>query len=204
MGAVGTLERAAGLVTRPRPAGIIAKVIGGVAAVDLPTALVQVASVSGVVAGVCSMDSALHDGRCLPDALVAALPVLTGRARARAEEAIAQVDAACESVGESRTRLLLVDLGYVPTSQVEIRDVRGNLLGRVDFVVADRVVVEFDGRVKYEGADGARALMAEKARESALAAEGFEIVRLTWPDLDAPARVAAQLRMALARSRRRG
>ena len=62
---------------------------------------------------------------------------------------------------------------------------------RVDLLVGDRVVVEFDGLVKYEGAEGRAALAAEKRREDWLRSLGYEVVRLTWADLDRPRRVDA-------------
>ena len=78
-----------------------------------------------------------------------------------------------------------------PELQAEIRDGRGRLVGRVDFLFREqRVVVEFDGRVKYEGADGRDALFREKRRVDALRSMGFKVVRLTWRDLDDPASVA--------------
>ena len=50
-------------------------------------------------------------------------------------------------------------------------------------------MIEFDGAVKYEGADGRAELIREKHREDAIRAAGLQVVRLTWPDLDQPARV---------------
>jgi very-short-patch-repair endonuclease len=56
-----------------------------------------------------------------------------------------------------------------------------------------RVVVEFDGAVKYQGADGRNALIREKRREDALRALGYRVVRLTWSELRRPERVLAAL-----------
>ena len=68
--------------------------------------------------------------------------------------------------------------------QVEIRDARGRLVGRVDFLFRRyRTVVEFDGLVKYGGAGGRQALIDEKCRENALRSLGFQVVRLIWRDL---------------------
>ena len=112
-------------------------------------------------------------------------------------------DGASESAGESRTRLLLTDLGWTVRSQVRVLDGE-EVVARVDLLVGERVVVEFDGLVKYEGADGRAALAAEKRREDRLRALGYEVVRLTWADLDHPARVDAMLRRAAARAAARG
>ena len=58
--------------------------------------------------------------------------------------------------------------------------------------------------VKYEGADGRAALAAEKRREDRLRALGFEVVRLTWADLDHPEVVDRLVRSALDRAAGRG
>ena len=75
------------------------------------------------------------------------------------------------------------------------RDDAGEI-GRVDFVVG-RVVVEFDGSVKYEGAEGRAALVNEKRREDRLRALGYAVVRVVWADLDHPERVATAVRRAV-------
>jgi very-short-patch-repair endonuclease len=100
------------------------------------------------------------------------------------------------------TRLLLAGLGLAVRSQVRLFDELG-LMGRVDFLVGEKVVVEFDGLVKYEGAQGREALAAEKRREDRLRAAGYEVVRLTWADLDRPDRVARMVRVAVARANAR-
>ena len=111
-------------------------------------------------------------------------------------------DPASESVGETRTRLLLRDLGFDVESQRVLVDGR-RFVGRVDFLVEGIVVVEFDGLVKYAGQEGRSALAAEKARESAIVDLGYEVVRLVWADLANPAEVARRVRLALARAGRR-
>ena len=73
-------------------------------------------------------------------------------------------------------------------------------MARVDHLVGERVVVEFDGLVKYAGAEGRGALAAEKAREDLLRSLGYEVVRLTGADLDRPQRVDAMVRAALERA----
>ena len=117
-----------------------------------------------------------------------------------ARQAVALADPRCESVGETRSRLLLRALPGAPRvrSQHEIRDHRGKLVARVDFLVGDRVVVEFDGRVKY-GMDGRRPeddLWAEKRREDRLRARGPRVCRWTWLDLATPATLGRVLEQA--------
>ena len=68
--------------------------------------------------------------------------------------------------------------------QAEIRDAEGGFVARVDFLFKEqRTVVEFDGLAKYaERSD----LIREKAREDALRALGYSVVRITWVDLAKP------------------
>jgi very-short-patch-repair endonuclease len=112
---------------------------------------------------------------------------------------MAAMDGRAESPGESRTRMVLSALGLPVEPQVEIIDADGELVGRVDFLVADRVVVEFDGAVKYRGDSGADVLIAEKRREDRLRELGYEVVRVTWDELAHPERLHAKVRAALLR-----
>jgi hypothetical protein len=119
-------------------------------------------------------------------------------------------DARSESVGESRSRLALHELGLGPTAlQHAIRRPDGALVGRADFAwEPQRVVGEFDGRVKYgrflrPGQDPGDAVFAEKRREDAVRDEGWEVVRWTWTDLTVPDRIGERVRRALDRGARR-
>jgi hypothetical protein len=174
--------------------------VGGLRTLAVPDAVATVSSVSvegGVVAG----DVALHDGHCTIEQLDEAAerlgPGLRGRSRLR--RAMAAMDGRAESPGESRTRMVLSALGLPVEPQVEIIDADGELVGRVDFLVADRVVVEFDGAVKYRGDSGADVLIAEKRREDRLRELGYEVVRVTWDELAHPERLHAKVRAALLR-----
>ena len=74
-------------------------------------------------------------------------------------------------------------------------------MGRVDFLFrAQRTIVEFDGLVKYGGAGGREALIAEKRREDALRSLGYQVVRLTWRDLHDPGLVQRLISEAFARA----
>ena len=78
------------------------------------------------------------------------------------------VDGRRESVGESRCGVALAMAGIDVTPQVTIRDERGHLVARVDFLVdGTKVVIEFDGKVKYAAGDPA-VLWDEKRREDRL------------------------------------
>ena len=150
-------------------------------------------------------DRALATGRVQIDDVVEMIGHLapTARQGLRAQRWLRACDPLAESVGETRTRLLLIDLGHAPRSQVRVTDAAGTVMARADFLVGSRVIVEFDGLVKYAGKDGREALAAEKRREDALRALGYEVVRLTWADLDHPRRVDALVRSALARASNR-
>jgi very-short-patch-repair endonuclease len=111
-----------------------------------------------------------------------------------------QAEGASGSGGETRTRLLLADLGHSVQSPVRIPDQTGAVIARVDLLVGERVVVEFDGLIKYEGAEGRATLAAEKAREDLLRSLGYEVVRITWADLARPRRVEALIRATLGRA----
>jgi very-short-patch-repair endonuclease len=189
-----------GLRLTPMRRSVSCTELAGLPVLAVPDALVTTASAS-YEAGVVAADAALHRGLCTRSELDEAgrrlLSTLRGRRRVR--EMLESVDPACESVGESRTRLVLRALGLPFESQVDIRDARGVLVGRVDFLVARRLVVEFDGMVKYGGEDGLAALVAEKQREDRIRELGYAVIRLTWDELTEPQLLLERIRAALAR-----
>lgn len=74
----------------------------------------------------------------------------------------------------------------------------GDLVAVTDFLFRDQwTVVEFDGALKYATTAD---LVAEKLREDRLRELGYEVVRVTWADLEHPARVVARIRAAFARA----
>lgn len=102
-----------------------------------------------------------------------------------ARAALGLADGLAESVGETRLRLLLVRLGVRFVAQHWVRTATGHAV-RVDVYLPDLgVVLEFDGEVKYGGAEGRAALMAKKAREDDLRRDGFGVGRITWSRLRA-------------------
>ncbi len=194
---VAGTRRQAGVRVHPPPTHYVPR--GMWLSVPLPLALVQVGASSGLVAGVCSMDHALFRGWCTHDRLQAAALALPGpRARKAAFRALERVDGAAESVGETRTRLVLTDLGFGCRSQVRLDTDQGP--ARVDLLIDDLVVVEFDGLIKYAGADGRDALTREKLRESALVRLGYEVERIIWSDLNNPAALARRIHQARTRA----
>lgn len=171
--------------------------VDGLLALDAAPSVLQVAARSGPVAGLVAADSALRQSLCTPEDLRALIPWSHLRhGRRRVEMVVELADGRRESAGESRTAWALHLLGYddaVP--QAVIRTPLGEFVARVDFLLG-RVVIEFDGMGKYTEP---ATLRAEKRREDALRALGYEVVRLTWADLDDLSVVRTKIATALAR-----
>lgn len=165
-------------------------------------ALAQNAVDHGVAPGVVSADGALRAGLVTDDELGAAVDDVAGwRHGSRATAMVRHCDGRRESVGESRTALALALGGLDLVPQVEIYEEDGRFVARVDFVVrGTKVIVEFDGKVKYAEGDPT-VLWAEKRREDRLRALGYVVIRVTWADLERPARLLARVRKAVAAAR---
>ncbi len=164
-------------------------------------ALCELACTTSYETAVVAMDAALRQQMVTPDALraaVAAIERWPGSATARAAAAFA--DGRSESVGESRLRVLMDNAG-LPTPSLQSRFLRGDtVVARVDFYFPpQRVVVEFDGMLKYRES-AAEVVLAEKAREDALREIGLIVVRVIWDELDTPKLVAHRIRQAFARA----
>jgi len=116
----------------------------------------------------------------------------------RASAVIAAADPLSESPGETLTRSRLLRFGLPPArSQVEVTTRGGRY--RLDFAWPDlRVGLEFDGRVKYFGAQPTdEVIYEERRRERALVEEGWTILRIEWGDLFREAELEARLRRTL-------
>lgn len=174
----------------------------GLPSVAPAVACVQVAGEFGVEAGLVAADSALRRGLCTRAGLEALSGwAWLGRGRRAAATVVSRADGAHESAGESRTAWALHRLGYRDLrAQVVIGTQDGDVMARVDFLLEDWVVVEFDGMLKY--ADHGD-LAAEKRREDRLRSLGYEVVRLTWADLADPVRIRGLIEAARARARSR-
>lgn len=105
-----------------------------------------------------------------------------------------------ESPGESRSRVLIDELGFAtPELQNVVRLADGSV-ARLDFEwPADGVVGEFDGRIKFTEAarlSGARAgevYWNQVRREEALRDTGRRVARWGWDDLADPRRLEVKL-----------
>jgi very-short-patch-repair endonuclease len=147
-------------------------------------------------------DSALKLG-LESSALQSALHTGSPRGRQRALLALASMDGATESVGETRTRLLIERLGFPrPVSQFEIATTAG--VYRADYAWPQFfVVIEFDGGIKYGLGPTGEVLLAERRRESLLMEQGWVFVRLRWADLNRPEEVRHRIETAIATAARR-
>lgn len=151
----------------------VTMVANGRALTDLPSTAVDLAVAHPLRTSVPALDVALAAG-CRSEDLRAALdrhPAV--QFRDRAERALDLADARSGSPGESVARVALDEVGAPePVLQHAFRDEHG-IIGVVDFWFPDeRVVLEFDGRVKYTDPSMRRAgmtasdvLVAEKRRE---------------------------------------
>ena len=114
----------------------------------------------------------------------------------RIHRAIEFADGRAESPGESLSRVLLAGQGLPPP------DLQYIVAGyRSDFAwPGARTLGEFDGRMKYTEPG---VLWAEKLREDALRAAGWEVARWTWDQITTnPAAVAQRLFAAFRRGSR--
>ena len=160
-------------------------------------------------AAVVALDAALHLGALSHELLRGRLFDIAGTPGSRtAARAVTAADGRSESVGESRSRVILYRWKLPPSDlQLEIRSPSGVLVARSDFVwEADRLVGEFDGRIKYgrllrPGQDAGDAVRDEKRREDAVRDENWGVVRWVWADLEVPHRFAARVRRGLERRR---
>ena len=166
---------------------------------DVPRAAVEAVCESSYEAGVVLLDAVLRQRAATRDELAQVVHQLRYRTGApRAANAVRFADGRSESVGESRLRALMADHGLPPPElQADLFDGRRALLARVDFLFrAQRLVVEFDGELKY-GSTGD--LVAEKWREDRIRELGYAVIRLGWSDLDKPVRTVRRVQAALAR-----
>ena len=187
----------------PRPPIDLVVEIDGVQTTTGARAVVEAVRATSYPIAVSVVDQALRLRIATPQQLTDALAPFARRSGIRtAGRAVEFGDGRAESVGESRLRVVLSDLGLAqPLPQAEIRDEYGSLVARVDFLFPQYgVIVEFDGAVKYSDGNP-KALMAEKVREDRLRDLGYQVVRVSWADLTHPAALLHTIHRAIARSR---
>lgn len=139
-------------------------------------------------------DSALNAGLELHELEELAESFLGCRGIKRARRALKALDGRSESAGETRTRLLVMELPIEqPELQAWIDTASGSF--RVDFVWRGiRLILEFDGDTKYfDYLPTAEALLEEHERENALIEEGWRIIRVKWAHLGKPELLKARI-----------
>ncbi|CAM3596393.1 type IV toxin-antitoxin system AbiEi family antitoxin domain-containing protein [Smaragdicoccus niigatensis] len=134
-------------------------------------------------------DAALRRGAQLPTNLD------RRRGNEQARRTLEFLDGRSESVGESRSRVLIDRKSITkPLVQVTILDHSGGFIGRVDLCWPEYGLVgEFDGDDKYRSSDAPNVVGLEKAREGRLRDAGWNVVRWGWKDLDEPADMIRRL-----------
>ena len=184
--------------------------VDGLPITTVTRTVVDVARSAPFEAAVVTADAALHLRRTskaqLEECLgrMGAVPGVRAAARV-----ITFADGLSESVGESRSRVLIHRLGLpAPDLQVRVLRAGGWAIGRCDFGWERyRTVGEFDGRIKYgrllqPGQHPGDAVFEEKRREDALRDHRWEVARWTWDDLARPSFIGARIRRAFARGGR--
>lgn len=141
-------------------------------------AVIGTAMACGIESGVVAADAALSTAKTTPEELAHWIERLSRRPQVeRARQVIRLADARSESPRRvtnarhpHRTRI-----HRHRATGARVTDARGRIVARVDLMVRGVLVVEFDGGVKYEGAQGREALVAEKKREDLLRQLGYGI-----------------------------
>lgn len=191
-------------VARLGPDDVVA--VGDVLATSPARTVVDLARQLPFAPALAIADAALHARLATHDVLRTSLEAAAGIPGARAARRVVDAaDGRSESVGESRSRAVLIQLGLpMPDLQVEVRGPDGELIGRCDFGWDDaRLLGEFDGLIKYgrllrPGEQPGDAVVREKRREDALRDENWGMVRWIWRELDAPAALGRRIRRRLA------
>lgn len=154
-------------------------------------------------------DHALHATGLASDDVAAAADTIAPHAgRRRVHRVLDHLDGRSESVGESRSRVLMIrEQLPTPDCQPNLYAPDGEHLGRVDFLFEEfGVVGEFDGRGKYgrlvpDGQVPADIVWSEKKREDAIRATGRQVVRWSWDELETPHVIVQRIRDAFERAR---
>lgn len=180
----------------------------GVATTSVARTVLDLARTLSFRQGVVVADSALHQKLTDTPSLAAELELARQwPGSPNAGRVVAAADARSESPGESLARLDLHALGYTSVQpQLEVQGLSGKWY-RGDLVIEELgVIVEFDGKVKYQDTFGRTAEQVREAqafREDDLRHVGWGFARLVWADLGVLHRIERKVQAArLASSRR--
>jgi len=183
-------------------------VLNGLDVTDLARTAVDLARSLPFEQAVVTVDAALATKRTTREQLTDCLKRMGSVPGVRrAARVIAFADGRGESVGESRSRVLMKRLGVpAPDLQVRLRRADGREIARCDFGWREhRTIAEFDGRIKYgrllrPGQDPGDAVFEEKLREDDIRDHGWKVARWIWRELETRLVIGDRLRRAFARS----
>lgn len=171
-------------------------VVDGVTITTIARTALDLALAGDFVAAVCGLDAALRMG-VTREELEAAIGRL-GRRRGSANllAALAEASPLSESVGESRSRALMLKWPEIPRPELqrEFFNPAGALEARVDFLWAERVVGEFDGKGKQGNGFTSEQRIQ---RDSLLMGRNLYPTHWDWDDCEEPDRLRNKLRDAL-------
>ncbi|GAC1386634.1 MAG: hypothetical protein NVSMB48_25460 [Marmoricola sp.] len=171
-------------------------------------AALEAALLAGVRNGLVIVDSVLNQGLATIDDIEREYRRIEGRRGSQALRLTVRLARpGSESVGESLSRYLMWRHHIPePVLQLEIRNVEGEVVARLDFAWPELGLCgEFDGREKYlrhrpDGESITQAVMREKEREDLVRElTGWRMIRLVWADLDEAnqPKTAARIQRAL-------
>ncbi|MFI8567459.1 hypothetical protein ACIGGF_12960 [Rhodococcus sp. NPDC078407] len=163
--------------------------------------VVDVARTHPLDVAVCVGDQALRHGLTTIEELAKSCDAAQHRTGAgRARRAVSAMSTRSDSVGESRSRLILQTVS-TPLCNQTVFDDSGRRVARTDFLFPDlaEVIAEFDGEEKY-GSQPRKAIIAEKNRHNRLAEQGRTVFRFDWRDLSTPQVIIDRLHAAYRRA----
>lgn len=172
---------------------------GGSDRVSPGAAIVQAGLIATPLSSLVAADAAVRKQRATRQEIEAAAELFgryTGVGPVRA--ILREIDGRHESPGETIAAHRLGALGWDTEPQFRIETDRGVFFADLR-VVGHRVLVEFDGKVKYTDR---QVNFAEKQREDAIRRKDWRLVRFTWSELDDVGLMSQRVAQAIADSRR--
>lgn len=164
---------------------------------NLERTVVGCARAGGFAEAVVIGDHALRKG-ARSEVMWAMVNAMPGRRGVRKAKRVLRVlDGRSESPGETRTRLIIVEM-KIPQPELQVTLTAAGRVYRPDFVWQDqKLIVEFDGDYKYFDYRPTReVILEERKREKRLMEEGWRFIRLEWRDLADPADVMRRIQAA--------
>ncbi|OFE15844.1 hypothetical protein BA895_04840 [Humibacillus sp. DSM 29435] len=172
--------------------------------VPIAVGIVQSGLEADPLTALVAADAALHRRSVTSPEIEDAVNLLSGRHGIGPVRAVlAGADTRIESPGESVLGHRLRALGWAVTPQFMVVTDLGTRYAdfRID---GTRVLVEFDGKVKYGGERGADVLFAEKRREDALRRRGWLVERFVWAEIERVPLIERRIEAAVATAARLG